>query len=81
MIGLRLFRNIKEITLDTLAETLGISKQNINKWETEQKSIPEKRLNQLSEILDVPPDMLVIKIDDKDLNSIVQLAILYLKRE
>ena len=54
-------------TMDDFARVLKVSKQSIYTWESGKKKIPEKRLNQLSEITGVPKEyFLMTELSEKD---------------
>lgn len=54
-------------TMDELAKILKVSKQAIYTWESGRKKIPEKRLNQLSDLTGVPKEYLLLsELSDKD---------------
>lgn len=65
MNGLKYIRTQCNLSLNELAEVLGISRQALSSWETNQKPLPEKRREQLAEFFGV--DMRFIgEITDED---------------
>ena len=72
MLGLNYIRNIYGLSMQELAEKLGISKQAISKWEKGEKKIPQSRIQQLSEEVfkGIPLDYY-----SKELNRIEQLVV------
>ena len=74
MIGLEYIRKLYRDTTSSLAEKLGISNVNISHWETQKKPIPEKRLEELSQIYDIPQ-----KFFSKELTRLEELKIEYKK--
>lgn len=49
MNGLKYIRTRCNLSLNDLAETIGVSRQALSAWENEKKDIPEQRKQQLSE--------------------------------
>lgn len=74
MIGLEYIRKLYGDTTSSLADKLGISNVNISHWETQKKPIPEKRLEELSKIYDIPK-----KFFSKELTKLEELKIEYKK--
>lgn len=70
MIGLEYIRKINLDTVDSLAEKLNVTKGLISQWENEKNPIPQKRLEQLSTLYDVPIEYL-----NKHLSRIEQLKL------
>ena len=70
MIGLEYVRKQNGDTVEALATKLGITKSLISQWENGRKSIPSKRLIQLSELYGLPE-----KYFNKELNKSDQLKI------
>ena len=70
MLGLEYIRKLYGDTTVTLAEKLGISNVNISQWENGKKPIPEKRLEELSNIYNVSS-----KYFSKELTSLEQVKI------
>jgi transcriptional regulator with XRE-family HTH domain len=64
MIALKLFRNMKNISLQEMADILGITKQSINQWEKGTRPIPKKRLEELGDVFDIPFNLLSIEVDE-----------------
>lgn len=56
MIGLEYIRKLYDDTTITLAEKLGVTKGLISQWENGKKPIPDKRLDELSALYNVPKD-------------------------
>lgn len=78
MFGLTFIRGLTNKSVQEIADMLSLSKQAINQWETGKRPIPEKRLNQLAEILEIPKQYL-----NKQLSEIEKLEIrkIYLTKE
>ncbi len=74
MIGLEYIRKLYGDTTSALAEKLGISNVNISHWETQKKPIPAKRLEELSQIYNIPQ-----KFFSKELTRLEELKIEYKK--
>lgn len=70
MIGLEYIRKLHNDTTITLAEKLGVTKGLISQWENGKKPIPDKRLDELSALYNVPKDYL-----SKELTKLEQLYI------
>ena len=47
MNGLRYIRTRCNLSVNELADAIGVSRQAINSWENEKKEIPKQRLEQL----------------------------------
>lgn len=56
MIGLEFIRKLNGDTTVTLAEKLSVTNALISQWENQKKPIPNKRLEKLSEIYDIPKE-------------------------
>ncbi len=54
MIGLEYIRKLYGDTITSLGEKLNISNVNVSQWENQKKSIPEKRLEELSKLYNIP---------------------------
>ncbi len=58
---------VMKMSLNELAEALGLSKQAVYSWEIGRKKIPEKRLKQLVDISGIPEKYFVIQeVTEKD---------------
>ena len=58
---------VMEMSLNELAEVLGLSKQAVYSWENGKKKIPEKRLKQLTDISGIPEKYFLIQeVTEKD---------------
>ncbi|WP_346683916.1 helix-turn-helix domain-containing protein [Anaerostipes butyraticus] len=59
--------DILQMTMDELAEKLGVTKQSIYLWESWKKDVPSRRLKQLSEISGIPENyFLKQEISERD---------------
>jgi len=80
--NIRKYRNLKNLTLEKLAEHVGISYQNISKIENGKSFLKSDTLEKICEVLDVTPAQLV-SIDelpeklnnDEDIKPLLQQAI------
>jgi transcriptional regulator with XRE-family HTH domain len=63
-INIRQIRELKNISQDFIAKKLGISTRAYSKIETGETQLHIKRLNEISEILEVPP-LEILGFDDK----------------
>lgn len=70
MIGLTYIRSSFNKSMQNVADRLGISKQTVSKWENGQRPIPEKRLNELADLFNLP-----LKYFDKELSDIEKYEI------
>lgn len=52
-------KEILHYTMEELSNVLGVSKQSIYVWESGKKSIPDKRITQLSDLSGVPREFFV----------------------
>lgn len=68
MNGLKYIREeVMGMSLNELAEVLGLSKQAVYSWEIGRKKIPEKRLKQLKDISGIPEKYFLIQeVTEKD---------------
>lgn len=67
MIGLTYIREIKNMTMETLADTLGTTKQNISLWENSPtRKIPTKYLPQLSTVFRLPEHYFQMELTEED---------------
>lgn len=74
MLGLEYIRTIFGDTTVTLAEKLGISNVNISQWENGKKPIPEKRLEELHSLYNIPENYF-----SKELTPLEQLKVKWVK--
>lgn len=74
MLGLEFIRTTFGDTTITLGEKLGISNVNISQWENGKKPIPEKRLDELHLLYDVPKGYF-----SKELSRLEQLIVEWVK--
>lgn len=70
MIGLEYIRKLYDDTTITLSEKLGVTKGLISQWENGKKPIPDKRLDELSALYNVPKDYF-----SRELTKLEQLRI------
>lgn len=70
MIGLEYIRKLYDDTTITLAEKLGVTNAVISQWENGKKPIPDKRLDELSALYNVPKDYF-----SRELTKLEQLRI------
>ena len=70
MLGLEYIRKLYGDTTITLADKLGITNALVSQWENGKKPIPEKRLEELSNIYNVPSEYF-----SKELTSLEQVKI------
>lgn len=75
MLGLKVFININDMTIQSLADELGVSRQIVSKWCNKEKQIPVNRLNEISNILSVPTHLLIKEITSENLKQIKQSLI------
>lgn len=73
MLGIKYLRMLNELSLQKVADKIGVSKQTASKWEN-GKVIPSKRLQQLSELFDIQKEYL-----QKELNEIDKVEIQKIK--
>ena len=73
MIGLEYVLEKKDITKKEVANAIGCYPQQINDWIRGRRKIPEKRLKELEQKLNVPSTMLHKTIDDKDKVKLLSL--------
>ena len=66
MMGLEFIRKQYDISLADLAKEIGVSRQFISKWETGEKSIPDKRLECLSQFFNVPTEYFKKQLSEID---------------
>lgn len=74
MLGLEYIRTTFEDTTVTLANKLGISNVNISQWENGKKPIPEKRLEELHSLYNIPKEYFT-----KELTPLEQLKVQWVK--
>lgn len=70
MIGLEYIRKLNSDTVDSLAEKLHVTKGLISQWENQKSPIPNKRLDELSNIYNMSSEYF-----SKELTSLEQLKI------
>ncbi len=73
MNGLKYIRIQCNLSLNELAEVLGISRQALSAWETNQKPLPEKRREQLAEFFGVD-SRFIGEISDEDIQILQEKA-------
>lgn len=73
MNGLRYIRIRCNLSLNELAENIGVTRQALSSWENERKEIPEKRLEQLEEFFGIDKKYFG-EIDDEDVEFIQNKA-------
>lgn len=56
---LRAWRNFRDLTLEQVANSLGVGPQAVHKWEAGKTPVDLKRLRQLAEIYGTTPDALL----------------------
>lgn len=66
MIGVTFARKILGLTGAELGKQLGVTRQAICLYESEENCIPEKHYNKLKEIFKLPPEILVKELSDMD---------------
>jgi transcriptional regulator with XRE-family HTH domain len=67
MTGFKYIRDQYNKTLEGLAEQLGVSKQVVYMWENGKKPIPQKRADQLSDMLGIPQKYFYIEeVSERD---------------
>lgn len=67
------------INCTELANILGISKQNVSRWISSDRKIPDKYLDKLAEIFNIDADFLIKKLTNKDKIELLQNEIDKLK--
>lgn len=77
LIGIEYATRVFKMKYKELAEIIGVSPPTINYWISGKKSIPEERLNQLSEIFDIPKSYFQKKINRVEM---VDIEIAYYKK-
>jgi len=78
-LGLSYIRTIYGLSMQDLANVIGVSKQTINKWEKNITPISSKRLNQLYEIFKLDKDLFTKEITNDDKVLILENEIKRLK--
>lgn len=73
MNGLRYIRIRCNLSLNELAENIGVTRQALSSWENERKEIPDKRLEQLEEFFGINKKYFG-EIDDEDVEFIQNKA-------
>lgn len=74
MIGLEYIRTTFGDTTTTLSQKLGISNVNISQWENGKKPIPDKRLDELHAIYQIPKNYF-----SKELSKLEELKVKWIK--
>jgi len=64
MIGLIYIRKLYDMSMEDVAQKLGITKQTISKWEKQKIPISDKRLRQLSNLFNIPEKYFQGEISD-----------------
>lgn len=73
MIGLTVLRTLNNMTLTDVGNKLGVSKQTIAKWESQQKKIPASRIEELASIFKVNENAIVGNISEEQIIKIKEL--------
>jgi len=68
---IRKIRELRNLTQDYMAQKLGVSQSNYARMESNEVSIPEKRLSQIADILQTTADA-IRKFDDSLIFNITQ---------
>lgn len=68
MMGLELIAMLKGISYAEIGEKIGLTRQAVSVW-MKRGSIPESKLDELSEILGYPKDYLTSKVDVETLEK------------
>jgi len=67
MIGLEYILNLNKLAQQELADELGIRKQNISRWVSNERSIPKKYLSGLSVRFDMPVEYFNKELEQTDM--------------
>lgn len=73
MLGIEYIRTQLEMSITDLAKLLSVSRQIVSKWEKGEKKIPDKRLQELSEICGIPEKYFSKELDFADKINITSL--------
>ncbi|WFD09040.1 helix-turn-helix domain-containing protein [Tepidibacter hydrothermalis] len=66
MIGIKYICKEFHVQLKDIGEELGVSKQTVNSWVSGSRKIPDKHLNILSEIFELPKEYFQKKLNEED---------------
>lgn len=73
MLGIEYIRNQLGLNISDLAKLLSVSRQIVSKWEKGEKKIPDKRLDELAVIFNIPKKYFDKELDFSDKINITSL--------
>lgn len=81
MIGLEYIRGLFDLSMQDLADKLGVTANTINLWEKLKMPISEKRANQLKELFHLPEIVFQKELTEEDKVKVQQVKLAYAKME
>ena len=66
MIGLEYIRKLNNDTCESLAEKIGVTKSVVSHWESQRKTISEKRISEIASLYSVSPEYITKELTRLD---------------